>query len=147
MVTALDENKYDESNLVQIKLPLNLPYLTGRNNYERCDGNIVLNGIHYNYVKRLVQNDTMYLYCVPNQQKTTLNNIKTEYAKQSSDIPSGKKSEQPVAKRIANEYNANIPQYNFFAFDNCAHQYSFVQNSNTSTGFQTLPSQPPELIG
>ncbi len=121
MIASLDDNKYNEADLVQIKLPLNIPYTVDRKGYERCDGQIVLNGVHYNYVKRSVQNDTMYLYCVPNQQKTALSNSKTEYARQAIDLPSGKKTELPAAKRnnVLSEYNSNILQYNFSALNNC----------------------------
>lgn len=147
MITSLDKNKYDESELMQIKLPLNTPYITGSRNYERCDGQIELNGIHYNYVKRMVQNDTMYLYCIPNQQKTELNNTKTEYAKQSSDIPSNKKSE-PTAKRgnYLSEYNSNITTYNFSATSYIARKAYAAKNINVATGFITLPAQPPEIF-
>ena len=115
---------------------------------KRCDGQIVLNGVHYNYVKRNVQNDTLYLYCVPNQQKTALSNSKTEYAKQATDTPSGKKSEQPTAKRnnVLNEYNSNVLQYNFSALHNCVNKSYFPRNINISAGFITKPTQPPQLI-
>jgi len=150
MVVALDKNKYDENDLIQIKLPLNIPYTVDRKGYERCDGQIVLNGVQYNYVKRSVQNDTMYLYCVPNQQKTALSNSKAEYAKQSSDIPSNKKSEQSTAKQtnVLSEYSACILQYNFSASgSNCKSDFSFFKNTNTFAGFLIKPAQPPELIG
>ena len=35
MVAALDKNKYDENDLVQIKLPLNIPYTVDRRGYEK----------------------------------------------------------------------------------------------------------------
>jgi hypothetical protein len=150
MVATLDQNNFKNIDLIELKLPLNIPYSIDRKGYERCDGQIELNGVHYNYVKRSVQNDTMYLYCLPNQQKTALSNSKAEYAKQSSDIPSNKKSEQSTAKQtnILSEYNTRILQYNFSALsNNCKSTYSFFKNANTSAGFLIKPAQPPELIG
>jgi len=148
MVAVLDNNKYNEADLIQIKFPLNMPYTVDHKTYERCDGNIVVNGVQYNYVKRSISNDTLYLYCVPNQQKTALSNSKTEYAKQSSDIPSSKKSEQPTAKQgnVLSEYNTSIHQYSFPALINSENTFSVFKNGNTSIGFLIKPAQPPELF-
>ena len=148
MVASLDENKYSEADLIQIKLPLNIPYTTDWKDYERCDGHIVLNGMHYNYVKRIVFNDTMYLYCIPNQQKTTLNNTKNEYAKQSTDLPSNKKTEQPAAKRssLMNEYNLGLLQYNLSCLLRYSANSSLFNNNSTAKGFITYPIQPPDAV-
>lgn len=32
MIAALDENKYNETDLIQIKLPLNIPYTVNKKN-------------------------------------------------------------------------------------------------------------------
>jgi hypothetical protein len=149
MVATLDENKYNEADLIQIKLPLNIPYTTDWKDYERYDGQVVLNGIHYNYVKRIVYNDTMYLYCVPNRQKTELSNTKNEYAKQVTDVPAGKKTEQSNAKRncVTNEYNSGTLQYSFSVLTNSITLFSFIDNDSITGGFLNKPSQPPEIIG
>ena len=147
MVAALDENQYNENDLVQIKLPLNIPYTTDWKDYERCDGNVVLNGIHYNYVKRKVSNDTMYLYCIPNRQKTELNHTKNEYAKQSADIPSGKKAENAVKKNgSSSEYNVYLSQYNFSKDFNLSIRTHLTNNNQTATGFIQHPVQPPDAV-
>lgn len=63
MIASLDKNEYNENELVQIKCVLNAPYIINDIKYERCDGQIEVNGIQYNYVKRMVRNDTLYMYC------------------------------------------------------------------------------------
>ena len=149
MVALLDENKYNDADLIQIELPLNIPYTTDWKDYERCDGEIVLNGIHYNYVKRIVYKDTMYLYCVPNHQKTELSNTKNEYATQATDVPANKKNEQSTVKKnsVPNEYNSDKFQYHLSTFNDCAGQYSFSGNDKPITGFISKIVHPPDLIG
>jgi len=71
-VTKLDKGHYDESELVAVKVPINLPYQTNWSGYERVDGEIEVDGTVYKYVKRTVQNDTMILLCIPHEEKTTL---------------------------------------------------------------------------
>ena len=51
----LDRDDYDESQLIEIKVPVDMPYQSDWAGFERYDGEIEVNGIHYKYVKRKVQ--------------------------------------------------------------------------------------------
>jgi len=147
MSISLDENKYDENKLIQIKLPLHIPYLSNNKGYERCDGQVELNGIEYSYVKRMVQNDTLYLYCIPNNQKTALNNTKNQIAKQASDNPSGKKS-GPSLKRIniLTEFSSCLSNLKFDSYINQPGKLIAFDNCTILKGFLTKPVQPPDLF-
>jgi hypothetical protein len=149
MMASLDQNKYNDNELVQLKVVLNMPYLVNDNSYERCDGQIELNGIQYNYVKRMIKNDTLYLYCIPNHEKTKISNRKNSYAKQNSDNRSGETSSQPVLKEINffNEYNRNGLTFNFDAYQSSHHQ-NIISFNNLATlkGFATKHLQPPDLF-
>ena len=148
MIASLDENKYNESDLVQLRCALNVPYLVNNISYERCDGQIELNGIQYNYVKRMVKNDTLYLYCIPNNQKTELNNTKNLYAKQNADNTSGKTSEQSALKKVnfLSEYNIGTLTFNFDADQSSSFKTISFNNLTTLKGFTTKHLQPPDLF-
>jgi hypothetical protein len=148
MIAALDENKYNENELIQVKCALNAPYIINNIGYERCDGQIELNGIQYNYVKRMVRNDTLYVYCIPNHQKTELNNTENLYGKQNSDNPSGKTSEQSALKKInfSNEYNSGILSFNFNVNYFPSNQINAADNCTILKGFATKHLQPPDLF-
>ena len=148
MVAALDKNQYNKNELIQIKCVLNVPYIITDISYERCDGQIELNGVQYNYVKRMVKNDTLYLYCIPNNQKTELNKTKNLYAKQNSDNPSGKTSEQSVLKKVSffNEYNFDALSFNFDAYQSSSTSNISFNNLTTLKGFTTKHLQPPDLF-
>lgn len=77
----VDQNKYDESDLITIKTKLNLPYYTGSEQFERVYGSINIDGNNYQYVKRRVHNDTLELLCLPNQEKTKLQQAHNELTK------------------------------------------------------------------
>ena len=81
MILSLEKNDYSEADLVQIKVPVNLSYFTDQKEYARVDGAIELDGIQYNYVKRKICNDTLYLLSLPNQDKTRITYVKNNYAK------------------------------------------------------------------
>ena len=109
----LDNNLYHDEDLLEVKIPLNLPYMTSWSDYERVDGEIELNGIYYNYVKRKVSNDTLYLKCLPNTSKTKLYTGRNDYAKQANDLPSGEKGKSIPGKKnnLFSEYNQPHTQY------------------------------------
>jgi hypothetical protein len=62
--TRLDENRYDESQLISIKVPVtHLSYYNTSDQFERVDGNIEFGGIQYKYVKRRIFNDSLEVLC------------------------------------------------------------------------------------
>ncbi|HNP22212.1 MAG TPA: hypothetical protein PKM63_16605 [Panacibacter sp.] len=148
MILSLEKNDYSEADLVQIKVPVNLPYFTDQKEYARVDGAIELDGIQYNYVKRKICNDTLYLLCLPNQDKTRITDVKNNYAKEASDFPSGKRQSEPQGKKnifntdyncIANP-NLNIPLSPILSVSG----YFIVDLPDY---FIAVPCKPPESFG
>ncbi|QEC68843.1 hypothetical protein FRZ67_16580 [Panacibacter ginsenosidivorans] len=149
MVEELDNGNYNEAALIEIKVPMDLPYGPQQMEYERFDGEIELNGIHYNYVKRKVYNDTLYLFCVPNLSKTQLNNARTAYAGSSSDVTnpaSEKKQSEPFAKKITSENECNKPDNEYLIFTAVASLQKYqLFSPHLSTCFLDSPEQPPDI--
>ena len=72
-ITRLDNGHYDSSELIEVKIPLSLPYYNQQQDqYERYDGQIQVNGVWIDFVQRRVSGDTLYLLCLPNKDKTKL---------------------------------------------------------------------------
>ena len=82
----LDNEQYTHSDLVEIKVPINLPYLSNWSSFEKFHGETEINGIHYKYVKRKLVNDTLILLCIPNSQKNELRTAQSDYFKQVNDL-------------------------------------------------------------
>jgi len=81
----VDQNNYNENELITIKTKLNLPYYTSSEQYERAYGSITIDGTNYQYVKRRVHNDTLELLCLPNQTNTKLQSVSNELTKSFAD--------------------------------------------------------------
>lgn len=111
-ISLLDQKKYNDAELVQISIPLHLPYVNN-SSFERIDGTVENDGIQYNYVKRRVHNDTLYIMCLPNHQKSLLVKGKTSFAGAANDFGAGKKEKESNAKKagFAPEYNNTFPGY------------------------------------
>jgi hypothetical protein len=92
----LDENNYDESQLISLKVPAtHLSYYNSSTQFERVDGQIELNGVQYKYVKRRLLNDSLELLCIPNQTAMRLHSAKNEFFRLVNDLQhngQGKKS-------------------------------------------------------
>jgi hypothetical protein len=108
-----DKNQYSDDELTEIKMPLNLPYMTSSSGYERVDGEVTINGIYYNYVKRKVYNDTLYLMCLPNKDKTKFYSSRNDYANKVQDVPVNGKNSDASGKKLllASEYNQPAVQF------------------------------------
>ena len=90
----VDNNNYNEADLVEVKIPLHLPYMSTNSDFERIDGTVEADGIHYNYVKRKISGDTLYILCLKNEQKTQLEKNKNEYSAGVHDFSTQKKSKE-----------------------------------------------------
>lgn len=148
MIASLDKNEYNEQDLMLIKFALHTPYIQSNSSYERCDGEVEYNGVQYNYVKRKVANDTLYLYCIPNLKKTEIANIQNICARQSSDHSSDNKAVVPVINSFsfAFEFNQQPTEFNFTLPGITSSQKSIFINPPVQKGYTRQPAQPPDMF-
>ncbi len=109
----LDEHRYKDTDLVEISIPFNLPYTQNSSSYEPLEGTVEMNGVVYNYVKRRIYRDTLYIMCLPNQQKLQLTKAKSSYAGMVNDFSANKKEKAPATKKagFSADYHNNIRLY------------------------------------
>ena len=65
-----------------------MPYQNNWSDYERYDGEVELNGIHYKYVKRKIEDGQLVLLCLPNDTKMKLQASKNDFFKLVNDLQS-----------------------------------------------------------
>jgi hypothetical protein len=105
----LDDNQYDESELVSIKVPAqNLSYYNNSKQFEQIDGQIEIGGLQYSYVKRRLYNDSIEMLCIPNYMVIHLKNAKNDYFKLVNDL-----------QRPGQDKKTNAPSCKNFSGDNC----------------------------
>lgn len=148
----LDKNLYDESQLVELKIPMHLPYQTNWSSYQRYDGEIEVDGMIYKYVKRKVANDTLYVMCIPNTKKMHLETAKNDFFKMSNDLQTDNSKKSGDSKTIS--FKSLQGEYDAYSF-----QLSALLNINTSRNLWNAgnskkllsaphlsPEQPPDLL-
>src|SRR5258706_14293814 len=146
--SLIDNSKYDESQLIEIRVPLNMPYQQRFTEYERLYGEIEIDGKTYTYVKRKVEGDVVVLQCIANKSKQELKAIKNDWTKANSGIDTDQPGKQQQQSSFAKNFWSEYDNQNAFSTPNeytlltrsAIAGYSFYLpkvNSNT-------PHQPPE---
>jgi len=91
----IDANDYDESQLVEMRVQMDMPYQMRYTEFERHYGEAVINGKTYTYVKRKIEGDVLVLKCIANETKQQLTKTADSQAQtnggQDQDNNTGKK--------------------------------------------------------
>jgi hypothetical protein len=143
----LDNNDYDESQLIEIKVPINLPYQISQTAFERYDGEIEVDGIHYKYVKRKIANGELVLKCIPNQDRQRLQSAGADFFKLVNDLAqdqSSKKSNNNVIKSALGDYEEQLTTQIVALLSSIRVSYTAFQSSVVKDDFHSTPGQPPE---
>ena len=147
---ALDENRYEDQELISIKQPLQLPYYTNSEIFDRISGEVEIDGSTYRYVKYRIYNDSIEMLCIPHAQKTKLINARDGYAGNISDArPSDNGRQAPPGKSFfssLSEFEEHIP----FQFHHPAFLTTSACSDRTADhyprGFFSKTGQPPDLL-
>jgi hypothetical protein len=139
---------YKPEELVEIKIPMRMPYVQEQRQYENISGQIQLKGNCYNYVALKITRDTMYVKCVPNYTKTKLVNDNVITAKEVGDGPLAKKNHTlPVKKTgIDNEYCYTIALFNLAIPAKVLHTGFINAAPKTLNVYISALGQPPDLV-
>jgi hypothetical protein len=80
MQSRLDDNTYDESQLISIKAPItHLSYYTNSEAFVRVNGSIEIEGVQYKYVKRRIYNDSLEVLCLPDRAAAGIQAFKKDF--------------------------------------------------------------------
>jgi hypothetical protein len=141
----LDKQEYDPRDLVEVRIPLNMPYISDWKNFESYEGDAIINGDHYRYVKRKLCGNELILLCIPNRTSDALQKAGNDFFKQVNDLPTGDKKSKNPAKPVKTfwpEYTfaESAPALRLIASDDCMN--SFYQFQLPSINL-SLPGEPP----
>lgn len=144
----VDNNDFDESSLIELRVPLNTPYLTNvvGSEFEPFSGEIEINGTHYQYVKRKIDNGELVLLCLPNETKTRFQNARVDFFKLVNDLnqsTQGKEKSQSSFKSFTTEYKEQNNSWAIIAATHAAIKHQASSTAFSSEGYSSLHGQPP----
>lgn len=83
----LDDNQYDESQLIAVKIPAtHLSYYNSSIEFQRVKGQVEIGGVLYNYVKRRIFNDSLEYLCIPNHAAMNIQTAKNDFFQLVNDL-------------------------------------------------------------
>lgn len=88
----IEEDKVTDQDLLEIKIPVSLPYPVQQTGFERVDGKFEHRGTFYKLVKQKYEKDTLYVICL---RDTTTKRIATafkDYVSKTNDLPVSSKN-------------------------------------------------------
>ena len=144
----LDQEQYDPSQLIEMRVPLNMPYQLNSTEFERYDGEIEIQGVHYKYVKRRVENGQLVLLCLPNETKMRIQGAREEFFKLVNDL-----QQNNQGKGADHGHSIKNPVTEYWQEENDWALQSLVIRHNSFAFFNTIiptppaintPAQPPE---
>ncbi|MEJ7828524.1 MAG: hypothetical protein WKF91_10020 [Segetibacter sp.] len=147
----LDKEQYNDAELITIRVPLLLPYVTDTREFQRTDGEINMNGKIYHYVKSKIENGDYVLMCLPDHNKQQLKKAKEDFFRDANELlqnGSSKKSgssKSGLFKHLLSEYNCNSLSFNHVVINNGSRDYNIHSVEDMSSPPPLSPFQPPEI--
>jgi glutamate racemase len=151
LTASIETKNFDESNLIEIKTELNMPYVSDKD-YENAYGETVIKGVHYQYVKRKIENNVLYLMCLSNDAKTVLAETKNNVEKNNAEAGNtNSKHKSPVQKILKSTQIEYIQNHHSYQLDDMVMITSSTLLSNRNNRLSSLfspltPKQPPECF-
>jgi hypothetical protein len=108
--TQIDNFDYDESQLVEIRVDLNIPYQERYTEFERQYGEITIDGKPYTYVMRKMEGTVLILKCLHNIYKEKLKSSSDAITKANSNQDQDNNSQKQnsgLLKVIKSDYFGN----------------------------------------
>ena len=145
--TRLDNSDYDESQLIEIRVVMNMPYQQRFTEFERHYGEIEIDGKSYTYVKRKVEGDVVVLKCIANHSKQQLKSIDNDWTKANAgvdtDQPGKQQQQSSLAKNFWSEYDGQndlctLNKYVAFKTKATSGYFLYIPEVKLNT-----PHQPP----
>ena len=146
----IDVNDYDESQLIEIRVALDMPYQVSSSQFERHYGEVELNGKIYAYVKRKIDNGYLVLKCIPNTAKQNIKNADNLLftANNGLDQEHNGKSNSPLGnifKSIFSDYDDYSQNYNLKNADDNNQKPPHTGISFFNSVCLPVSEQPPEV--
>lgn len=142
----IDQLTFNESDLREITISLNMPYYSD-SKMENISGEIELNGNHYQYVKRKIENNILHIWCLNNIEKNKIKSLKSDIAKASSENNSSEKNKSSTTIKTFQteclEINKFVFKIRYYA--NKANNPLPNNNDCFSVFNPSQTSKPPEI--
>jgi hypothetical protein len=141
----LDAGLYADEEIVELKIPVTLPYPLQQRGYERVYGKFEHNGEYYKLVKQKHAHDTLYVICIRDNQEKKLVKTMHDYAEMTSELPQSSKKALHFFGKFLKDFEP-APAGTLLRQQGWSRNISFCMMPFLVRGQRiVIPSPPPEV--
>lgn len=146
MEAMIDSEAYDESELVEVRVSLRVPYQLNQPDFERFYGEVEVDGRYYTYVKRKIENGQLVLLCLPNSHKEKIQAAGQDYYKNTNGLDHlpGEKKSNTVQKNTMGDFDDRLLHWDMNQLQVSVSLTAPACKEALSIVFFAVPVQPPE---
>lgn len=100
----IEANRIDSNDLIEIKIPLTLPYPVQQKGFENIDGRFEHKGVFYKLIKQKFEQDTVHIVCVRDSDTRQLTEAFEDYVAKTNDIPTNSKNTLTLLGKFLKDY-------------------------------------------
>ena len=147
ITSRIDHENYNDDELIEVKIPINLPYQNNWLSFERYDGEISVDGKEYKYVKRKIENDTLTILCLPFNKQDKLKSNELGFLETAHDITGkstdpGKKSAE-IFKLFNPDYKSDRTEISCYRNLVTVNTFYLSNSGFLQKGFRFSEERPP----
>lgn len=151
MEMALDNKDYDTSRIIELDSKIVLPYVADMADFERIDGEVMIDGVYYKFIERKYENGHIIYRCIPNTNKIKLHHARSifyQLMNELKDTPASQKqgSKQVNVKKTIAEYELQQSPELKYGITELLVTGCNNFSPNTSDACNCISSPPPEYV-
>lgn len=104
LLERLEANQYSDQETVVLTIPLTMPYPVYQNGYERVHGEFEYQGAQYTLVKQKLENDTLFIVCIRNEESKKISAVLADFSKLTNNLPAGSKQALNLLSKLFKDF-------------------------------------------
>lgn len=142
----IDNNDYDRSETIIIKIPLTLPYPI-QSEFMRITGDFEFQGEFYKLVEQKYENDSVYVVCLKNLAEKRALKVMTDFVKQSADQSSLPHQNSKASLAGLKDYNTVMEKITLPVRESITIAKTFTSINDKPNMLEfPVPTPPPNAI-
>jgi len=105
MHQKLKRDNFINGQTATLKIPVSLPYQLHPRGYKKAEGTFEYNGQFFNIIKQKIENDTLYVVYIENQDKSALSRSMTNYERAVNNWPQSSGKAYQLLNTFIKDYN------------------------------------------
>ncbi len=106
LASRLDSNNYSSEETIELKIPVSLNFPLQAQGFQRVSGTVEHLGNYYKLVKQKLENDTLYVVCIPDHNEKMLASAMKDYVQRVTETPSTSKKAANFLSKLINDFES-----------------------------------------